>query len=667
MADVSDPRLLLPEATAADQLGVLGVLLARTEQGVWYIDNALRTTDANPAMCRMLGLTREALLGRTIWDFVDDENAAVFRDYVARRARGLASAYEITLTRADGGRVHCWNNATPLFDAQGQKFGAVGLFSDISRMKQAQRELEAADRLLSQKSQVLATTLDALDQGVLSIGADGRVNTWNQRLVELLGLPESLLASHPPFAELVRWQYRQGHMGTLDAAELAHRSQAFVEPYRRRHADGRLIEVQSFRAADGSAVRTYTDITERTAAEAALRSAKEEAERANRAKSEFLSRMSHELRTPLNAVLGFAQLLDADRLEPLSPTQRARVAELLRGGRHLLSLINDVLDIARIEAGALKLELMAVELPPLLADCLRLVQPVADAARISLVLNEIPPGAVRVRADRTRLKQVLLNLLSNAIKYNRPGGSVRLGAWPEADASVVIWVEDTGPGLSRAQQERLFQAFERLEAERGTVEGAGIGLALSKWLVELMRGEIGVHSRVGQGSRFWLRLHRATTVDLERTVPEPAPAAVDAAGLSLPMPLDATLRRRPRLLYIEDNEVNRLVMQGMLAKRPGLDLALADHPEAGLALVREQTPDLVLLDLLLPGMDGYEVLRRLRADPATAGVPVVAVSANALDSDRAQAAAAGFDDYLTKPVEIRLLLATVDRLLGQPG
>jgi PAS domain S-box-containing protein len=662
MADSRDPRLQLPAATGADRLGVLGVLLAHTEQGVWYIDNVLRTTDLNPAMCRMLGLPREAALGRTIWEFVDDENAAVFRDYVARRAQGLASAYEITLTRADGTRVHCWNNATPLVDEQGRKFGAVGLFSDISPLKRAQAELEAADRLLQQKSHVLAATLDALDQGVLSVGADGRVNTWNRRLLELLDLPETLLAQHPPFAELVRWQHRQGHLGELDAAELAYRSQPIVPAYRRAHRGGRLMEVHSFSAADGSAVRTYTDITERMATEAALRHAKEEAERANRAKSEFLSRMSHELRTPLNAVLGFAQLLEADRSEPLSATQRARVGELLRGGRHLLSLINDVLDIARIEAGALKLELVAVDLPLLVEDCLRLVQPMAQAAGIALTLRAGPAAATRVRADSTRLRQVLLNLLSNAIKYNRPGGSVVVAWDVEPAGSVRIEVADTGPGLGPAQQELLFQAFQRLDAARSSVEGAGIGLALSKWLVELMRGSIGVDSAVGSGSRFWVRL-RAAADDGRSSDFDHAGAEVWA--VSLPMELEGGAdHERPLVLYIEDNEVNRLVMEGMLAQRPGLQLALAEAPETGLAMARAQRPDLVLLDLLLPGIDGYEVLRRLRADPALADVPVVAVSANALDSDRARAAAAGFDAYLTKPVEIGLLLSTVDRMLS---
>ena len=388
------------------------------------------------------------------------------------------------------------------------------------------------------------------------------------------------------------------------------------------------------------------DITERRAAEAALLAAKEEAERANRAKSEFLSRMSHELRTPLNAVLGFGQLLESDPADPLSATQRARVQELLRGGRHLLSLINDVLDLARIEAGTLQLQLAAVDLAAVVGDCQRLVQPMAAARGITLHLQAGCP-ADRAHADPTRLKQVLLNLLSNAIKYNVPGGSVHLGWQLEPGGRQLrIEVRDTGPGLHEDQQERLFQAFERLDAERSSIEGAGIGLALSKWLVELMRGEIGVRSTPGEGSVFWVRL----ACELAPTAPVAAAGTRAVPAPALPPPMRAAPRRR--VLYIEDNEVNQLLMEGMLAQRPHIELSMAALPLDGLELALRAPPDLVLLDIQLPGMDGFEVLRRLREHPATQAVTVVAVSANALEADRAQAARAGFADYITKPIDL---------------
>ena len=739
-------------------------------------------------MCRLLGLTQAQMLGRNIYDFVDEENAAIFRHHVVLRRQGLATGYEVALLHADGHAVHCFNNATPMFDASGRRRGSVGMFSDISPLKRAEQQIRHTGELLAQKSHVLELTLDSLSQGVVTLDAVGCATAYNRRFLDLLEIPDSFMRTRPTAAEMRRYQIEHGHfpgeLGTPQAIELRRRSKR----YQRMRRDGLVLDVQSHAAADGSEVRTYSDvtaavhaqqalsesearfrrmadaapaliwesdtegnaiwfnqqwlaftgrslaaelacpwrarmhaddietcravfaegaaaqrpfkqeyrllrgdgglawivdsgiprlaadgrfegfivygwdITERRAAQAALLTAKEEAERANRAKSEFLSRMSHELRTPLNAVLGFGQLLESDPADPLSATQRARVQELLRGGRHLLSLINDVLDLARIEAGTLQLQLASVDVAAVVGDCQRLVQPMADARGIALHLQ--PGGqagnqADHARADPTRLKQVLLNLLSNAIKYNRPGGSVHLGWVAEPGGQHLrIEVRDTGPGLHEAQQERLFQAFERLDAERSSVEGAGIGLALSKWLVELMRGEIGVHSRPGEGSVFWVRLACADAP----TVVAVAASAPAAAVAGVPQPAPAAPSRR--VLYIEDNEVNQMLMEGLLSQRPQIELAMAALPLEGLALAREKPPDLVLLDIQLPGIDGFEVLRQLRLHPATQAIPVVAVSANALDEDRAQAARAGFVDYITKPIDMTLLLDVVDRLLA---
>jgi PAS domain S-box-containing protein len=782
------------EAALGDEQRMLALVQQRTEQGFWFIDNEYRATDANPAMCRLLGLPREAVLGRSIFEFVDESQAAVFRRGAQDRERGLATGYEVTLRRADGSAVHCYNNATPILDEQGRKIGALGLFSDITRFKQVEQQLRQTGERLAQKSQMLSNTLESLDQGVLSMDAQGRINSWNQRALVLLEVPEAVMQRCATLDELLHYQTTHGLLEPSENAGLARPSR-----YQRRRRDGTLLEVRTHAAADGSLVRTYTDvtaeaqaqqalresedrfrsvadgapafiwltgpdhkpiwfnqrwlqqtgrtmteelacpwpermhaddletcraayrdaaatcspysveyrlrrrdgsliwvadngiprlaedgslagytvygwdITERKASEVALRAAKEEAERANRAKSEFLSRMSHELRTPLNAVLGFAQLLLGDTEQPLAATQRSRVQELMRGGRHLLSLINDVLDISRIEAGALQLQLSPVDLPALVHDCLRLVQPMADERAIKLLVPAEPdlaaPGYGRVQADATRLKQVVLNLLSNAIKYNRAGGTVVL-AWheePETD-TLRIDVEDTGPGLSAAQQERLFQAFERLDAARGSVEGAGIGLALSKWLVGLMRGEIGVHSQPGQGSRFWVRLARspAPTASASEAHGANASGSATAAPVSTPPtePSAPTLPCQRTVLYIEDNAVNQLLMEGMLAQRPGLRLLLASLPETGLLMAAQARPDLVLLDIQLPGIDGFEVLRRLRAQPGTRDIPVVAVSANAMQSDLDAARVAGFVDYVTKPLDLHRLLAVVDRLLA---
>jgi PAS domain S-box-containing protein len=661
----------MQEPTAVDshktfaELDLLALLLASTEQGFWFIDNELLTTDANPAMCRVLRVTREQMIGRSIYDFVDEANAAIFRHHVALRAQGVAEGYEIALKRSDGTLVDCYNNATPVVDASGRKVGAIGLFSDISAQKSDQRQLKLTSELLAQKSQVLERTLESLAQGVVSVDPSGHVNAWNHRLLELLGLPEQLLASRPTLNQIVDYLIAAGQLDT-EAHEHAEASPGLssAEPSplsrwrgacRRQTSDGRVLAVDSFGAPDGGIVRTYTDVTESVRAEEALVAAKEEAERASRAKSEFLSRMSHELRTPLNAILGFGQLLANDAEEPLSQRQRQRVNEVLRGAHHLLELINEVLDLARIEAGALRLQLAPVAVAPLVQECLRMVAPAAAARDLRIrhqSARDIPADA-HVRADPTRFRQVLLNLLTNAIKYNRQAGLVQVSA-EQRPGVLRVSVQDEGPGLSAAQQQRLFQAFERLGANTSNVEGTGIGLALSRQLVSLMNGQIGVDSREGEGSSFWVELPLA----------DPADVAADGVAAPASMPRPPRNGHRHRVLYIEDNEVNQLLMAGMLARRPALELGQATDPLQGLALAQEQAPDLVLLDIQLPGIDGFEVLRRLRAYPGTARVPVVAVSANAMRSDLEAAESAGFDAYLTKPLDMQRLLETVDRFIG---
>ena len=646
---------------AAEQQRMLALVLERTEQGFWTIDNDLRTIDANPAMCRMLGLERAQLLGRSIYEFVDAENRAVFERNVALRATGQASSYEISLTRSDGRPLHCLNNATPLFDAAGRKVGALGLFSDISARRAAEERARLAGEALAQKSDVLAWTLDSLVQGVLNVDPQGRCTAWNRRLLELLQVPAALMERRPLLSELLDWQLQHQAFGPqlelLDQAgrENIARSQAGVpQPkghrYRQVRPDGTVLDVASHFAVDGSLVRTFTDVTASVAAEAALIAARDEAEAANRAKSEFLSRMSHELRTPLNAVLGFAQLMQADAAEPPAPGQRQRLDALLRGGHHLLALINDVLDVARIDGGQLQLQLAPVDFASVLDEALALVEPAARARGVVLLAPpRLPGGAGVVLADATRLRQVLLNLLTNAIKFNRPGGDVRISLQP-AGAQLRLDVSDQGAGISAEQLPRLFQAFERLDMD-GAVEGTGIGLALSRSLVTLMQGDIGVCSTPGEGSVFWLVLPCADAA--VAATPGPAPA--------LPAPQHA---RRRDVLYIEDNEVNQVLMQGMLAHRPAITLRLAGLPEEGVAMALAQPPDLLLLDIQLPGADGYEVLRQLRAHAVLAAMPVIAVSANAMPSDLAQAREAGFDGYLTKPLDMQRLLAAVDAALN---
>jgi len=378
------------------------------------------------------------------------------------------------------------------------------------------------------------------------------------------------------------------------------------------------------------------------------------AQRDSEAKSRFLARMSHELRTPLNAVLGFAQLLRLD--DGSTAAQRhAHVDHILAAGEHLLSLINDVLDLSRLENDHAALALESVPLQPALTQALALVQPLARRMGVRI---DSTPAPERVLAQPTRLRQVLLNLLSNAIKYNRPGGSVVLTTRATADA-VTLHVRDTGRGLSAEQISHLFEPFNRLGIEREGIEGTGIGLAIVKALVERMGGAIEVRSEAGAGSEFRVTLARAAEPregDAPAHVPAPAAEpAHDAAD------------RRARLLYIEDNALNVLLVEELMATSRGLSVRSEPDGARGVARAQTMRPDIVLVDMQLPDFDGLEVLRRLRADARTAAIPCIALSANAMPADIARAMAAGFDDYVTKPIDFEVLVKTIDKVLAARG
>jgi signal transduction histidine kinase/CheY-like chemotaxis protein len=456
---------------------------------------------------------------------------------------------------------------------------------------------------------------------------------------------------------------------------LAGEIDGYVLDKRYLRRDGGVLEcalaVRCERDAGGAVRRVFAivqDISERRAAERALQTerdqleaqvaartaelvaARDAAEQASCAKSEFLASMSHELRTPLNAILGFGQLIELDRA--LGVRTQTHVREVLRAGRHLLRLINEVLDLAQVESGRLVISPEAIEVSALVAGAVALTTPLAEARRIALH-TRLEPGLV-VRADRTRLEQVLLNLLANAVKYNRVGGEVHVDATAVDVRRLRLAVRDTGSGIAAAKQAQLFQPFNRLGAENGAVEGTGIGLALSRRLVELMGGRIGVDSAPGVGSSFWVELPRG----LMAAPPADAPAAADGASPALPAVTVA---------YVEDNPANLALVEQIVARHAGVRLVSAANGRAGLELIRRERPALVLLDIHLPEMDGYELLARLRADARTRDIPAVALTAQAMPSDARRAIEAGFDEYLAKPIDIPVFDNVLRRLLGSAG
>ncbi len=444
----------------------------------------------------------------------------------------------------------------------------------------------------------------------------------------------------------------------------AHRAEFLADamsPEAFRTRELKMIDGRTYRAvvratADGGKVLQLTDLTEDIARAEQLERAQRAAEAASAAKSSFLSSMTHELRTPFNAIVGFAQLLYRDRREPLSERQRQRVDQILKGAEHLLHLIDDVLDLSHIEAGGISMSNESVEIEDVLDSVLGALAPAAEAAGVSLSRGALPPNAL-IAADRTRFTQILMNYGANAIKYNRHGGSARFLVEPQDAGTLRVIVADTGIGIPEDRQEKLFQPFQRAGQETGPIEGTGIGLAISKRLAELMNGTVGFRSAPGDGSEFWVDMPLCKS-PLERIPPRSLRAMADNrfAGAG-----------RSTVLYIEDNPANVALMRDLLSAHDEVELASTPTAEMGLELARMKQPKLIILDINLPGMNGIDAIRHLKAMPETRDIPVIALTAAATHRDRELGKAVGFYRYLTKPVKIDELEAAIEAVLGAPG
>ncbi|TAK63291.1 response regulator [Methylobacter sp.] len=532
-------------------------------------------------------------------------------------------------------------------DADGTPLNMLGVVQDITKRKFAELAL-AESRIRLEESQNLAKLGNW--EADLSTGemrwADEIYRIFGQDPATYTPSVEGFLdAVHPDDIALVRESER--YAAETGIHSMFHRiirpdgEVRYVHELARleRNAEGRLVCL----------IGTVQDVTELKLAEQALINSRDEAERANSAKSDFLSSMSHELRTPMNAILGFGQLLEIDGA--LNEEQKDYVDEILKAGRHLLELINEVLDLAKIESGKINLSLELLHSTELITECVALVKPIAQVQGITI--DDAPIDDYVIRADRTRLKQVLINLLSNAIKYNRPQGEVSIQVTIR-DGWVRLAVSDTGYGIAETRQQEVFQPFSRLGAEETDIEGTGIGLTISRRLTEMMGGNIDMESKVGRGSIFWIELPEATSGRIAES--NDLKQAMTAGTIF-------TDECRYTMLYIEDNPANLRLVSQILDRIPQLQLITAHNPELGLELASVHHPDLILLDINLPGMDGYQVLSILRSMDSVKNMPVIAISANATSRDIERGIAAGFNDYITKPVNIRHFLETVSRLL----
>jgi PAS domain S-box-containing protein len=606
---------------------------------------------------RMFGYARDQLLGQLVEILIPERarpnHGSLRRGFVTSpKVRPMGSGLELHGRKQDGSEFPIEISLSPLPTEQGMLVSAA--IRDITERRQNEQRIRRVQEHLLSAVESIQGAFAIFDAGDRLVLCNSSYRSWFGRDVsgELVG---------KTFVQVLDANMQSG---TFDVPQ--GQTQDWAERYISYHRDpsgaldvrtkdGRSARIVERRTPEGGSVTTVWDITEDVEHEEQLRRAQAQAEAASSAKSEFLSSMSHELRTPLNAILGFAQLLQRDKKSPLSERHRERIEHVLKGGEHLLHLINEVLDLSRIEAGHVTVSLESVDVSEVLADVESTLEAMAARAEMRLDFAQPPADFPRVKADRTRFKQILMNYGSNAIKYGRKHGSASFRAQLR-DGSVHIEVSDDGIGIPEDKQDKIFSPFHRAGQETGTIEGTGIGLAITKRLAELMGGSVGFASTQGEGSRFWIELpiyeraaHEAQAADAEKIVSQ-----------SL---LARSTGTRHLIVYVEDNPSNIAFMEDLLGDFEHVELLVAPTAEIGIELIRARQPKIVIMDINLPGMSGFEAAKQLRSWPETRDIPIIALSAAAMVGEVAKNASAGFYRYLTKPVKVDELAGALDELL----
>jgi PAS domain S-box-containing protein len=619
-------------------------------------------TDAK-GVIQIFNVGAERMLGYTAAEVMNKITPADISDpqEVFKASRGIEDIYELTYIRKDGSRFPAVVSVTALRDEQDAIIGYLLIGTDNTARKQIEAEQKQLSQRLRDHQFYTRSLFESNIDAIMTTDPSGIITDVNKQMEvltgctrdELIGAPFKNYFTDPDQAEKsIKQVLREKKVTDYELTARARDGKETVVSFNATTFYDRDRKLQGVFAA-------ARDITERKRLDQVLQeknveleSARSVAEKANLSKSEFLSSMSHELRSPLNAILGFAQLLESGSPLPTS-TQKGSIDQILKAGWYLLELINEILDLALIESGRLSLSLEPMSLVDVMLECQAMIEPQAQKSgiRMSFPQFEIP---VFVHADRTRVKQVLINLLSNAIKYNRPQGAVEVTCSASTEKRIRISVHDTGEGLTSEKRALLFQPFNRLGQEASSEQGTGIGLVMSKRLVELMGGEIGVESTVGTGSVFWFELNLAAE-------PQPVIGAVEALASHHAHVQHGAVPRT--LLYVEDNLANMQLVEQLIARRPDMRLLSAGDAILGIALARTRLPEVILMDINLPGMSGIQALKILREDPVTARIPVLAISANAMPHDIKKGLEAGFFRYITKPIDVNEFMDALDMAL----
>ena len=584
-----------------------------------------------------------------------------FEALAFKASRGIEDIYELTYIRKDGSRFPAVVSVTALRDAYSGIIGYLLIGTDNTARKQVEAEQMQLDQRLRDQQFYTRSLIESNIDALMATDPRGIITDVNQQTEaltgctrdELIGAPFKNYFTDPDRAEAGIKRVLSGSKVTdYELTARARDGKETVVSYNATTFHDRDRKLQGVFAA-------ARDVTERKRFERTLQEnnvelerARAAAEKANLAKSDFLSSMSHELRSPLNAILGFAQLINSDTPPPTA-SQTASIDQILHAGWYLLQLINEILDLAQIESGKLALSREPTSLAEVMLECQAMIEPQGQKRGIKMIFPQ-SGCPYFVDADRTRLKQVLINLLSNAIKYNQENGTVVVDCTMKTSERVRVSVRDTGAGLPPDMLQQLFQPFNRLGRERSTEEGTGIGLVMSKRLVELMGGLIGVESTVGLGSVFWFELNSSAEPKLE--VDAAQPAAIEQTQVHRGAPLRT-------LLYVEDNPANLKLIEQLIARRPDMCLLSARDGDLGIQLARTHQPEVILMDINLPGISGIEALKILREDAATAHIPVIALSANAMPRDIEKGLQAGFFRYLTKPIRVNEFMDTLEEAL----